>query len=71
MLYVRTPTFPYMTVAFHGVINFTMKVAYSIISSKSIHIYIPVNSARCILNTQFTMTLVVKIINSSYGFLLF
>lgn len=69
MLYVRTPTFPYMTVAFHGVINFTMKVAYSIISSKSI--FIPVNNARCILNTQFTMTLVVKIINSSYGFLLF
>lgn len=69
MLYVRTPTFPYMTVAFHGVINFTMKVAYSIISSK--RIYTPVNSARCILNTQFTMTLVVKIINSSYGFLLF
>lgn len=60
-----------MTVAFHGVINLSMKVAYSIISSKSIHIYIPVNSARCILNTQFTTTLVVKIINSSYGFLLF
>lgn len=52
MLYVRTPTFPYMTVAFHGVINFTMKVAYSIISSKSIYIY---TSEQCTVYSKHTI----------------
>lgn len=39
MLYVRTPTFPYMTVAFHGVINFTLKVAYIQLSVLKVYIY--------------------------------